>query len=119
LKFINDGETVELDTSKIISVGGEGIILESGNYKYNKHRYVFDQNKPKFNGKPICTKYTLNSKSCDILFHFAPKVVKDERMPPEYISSKMNSDFIIRNLEIYFCKTKTDIFIGTGKYIIF
>ena len=79
----------------------------------------FDRNKETINGKPICTKYTLNSKSCDILWNLDPKIVKDEKMPPEFISSKINSEFIIKNIGIYFCKTQIDqnILIGTGKLL--
>ena len=53
MKFINDGETVELDTSKIISVGGEGIILESGNYKYNLVKFEDDFDKYHYCKKPF------------------------------------------------------------------
>ena len=50
----------------------------------------FDEKKDKINGKPICTKYTLKTKSCDIQYHF-------------------------KNVEIYFCEAKNDLFVGTGK----
>ena len=106
-----------MDTSKIIAVGGEGIILDSGNYKYDldKDDPDFDKHNQQMNGKPTCTKYTLNLKSSDILYNFGPERVDDGKMPPEYVSTKINSDFIIRNLEIYICKPRKDIFIGTGK----
>ena len=121
MKFLTDGERVELDTSKIISIGGEGIILVSGNYKYDlkKGDDGFDENKEKMNGTPICTKYTLNTRSSDIIYHFDPELVTDERMPPEYFSSKINSDCIIKNVEIYFCKTQHKILIGTGDFFKF
>ena len=67
-------------------------------------------------GKPTCTKYTLKTKSCDIIYHFKPQIVAKERKPPEYASSKINSVFIIKNLEIYICKEQKNIFIGTGKF---
>ena len=118
MKFITEGETVKLDTSQIIAVGGEGIILDSGNYKYNLENGDdgFDENNEKMIGKPTCTKYTLKTKSCDINYHFDPEKVADERKPPEYASSKINSVFIIKNLEIYICKEEKNIFIGTGKF---
>ena len=110
-----------MDTSRIIALGGEGIILDSGNYKYSlkKGDRGFDENNEKMNGRPICTKYTLKTKSCDINYHFNPKKVDDEKMPPEYVSSKINSDFIIKNLEIYFCKIQNTILIGTGNFQIY
>ena len=91
--------------------------MDSGIYVYDlkKGDGHFDEDIEKMNGKPICTKYTIKPKSCNHTFyHINPKVVKDERMPPEFVSSKTNSKYIIENLEIYFCKIQDDIMIGTG-----
>ena len=122
LEFITSGETVSFDTSRIISVGGEGIILDSGNYdtKKNSGYALYDQNKAKMNGIPSCTKYTLDKNSCNYAFyHFNPAIVDENRIPPEYFSTQFKSEAIISNIEIYFCKLNNDVIIGTGNYCFY
>jgi hypothetical protein len=78
----------------------------------------FDQNKADMNGKPICTKYTLDTKSCNyVSSYFNVQIGKNQQMPPEKVSSKLNSDFIVKNLEIYFCKVNNNVIIATGKFL--
>jgi hypothetical protein len=118
LKFLKDGESISFDTSRIIGIGGEGIVLYSGDYKYDpkEDRTGYSPDKAKMKGKPSCTKYTFAKKFTNYSFHyFNPEIVSKERRPPESTSANFKSTSIISNLETYFCKLNNDILIGTGK----